>query len=106
MVDPAVVSTMDTVCAVEYVPDATENVGVATVVAGVAVFAAVVITVIENGGSETTVAGLKPLRVFVVVWTVSEVSLLSVILAEVTWFTCTVPVGALGPEKVTGSAVV
>src|SRR5271154_6958711 len=42
------------------------------------------------------------LAVVVVVCTVFEASLLSVMFADVNWLTCTVPEGALGPEKVTG----
>jgi len=70
------------------------------------VFAAVVSTVIENGGSDRPVAGLKPLSVLLTGSTTSAVSLLSVMLAEVICVICTVPEGALGPEKVTGRAVV
>ena len=64
-------------------------------------------TVIEKGGSEYGVAGLKLLTLVCVGLTtgVSEVrpSLLSVMLAEVSWLMSTSPVGALAPEKVTGS---
>ena len=64
-------------------------------------------TVIEKGGSEYGVAGLKLLTLVCVGLTtgVSEVrfSLLSVMLVDVSWLMSTSPVGALAPEKVTGS---
>src|ERR1700724_1466426 len=97
---PAVPSLIETDCADVYVPPGTEKAGAWTVLA------AVVSTVIEYGGRESTVDEPKPLSVFSVVCTVSAVSLLSVMFAEVTCVICTVPVGAFGPEKVTGSAEV
>ena len=42
----------------------------------------------------------------VVVCTVFEVSLLSFMFADVNWVTCTVPLGAFGPENVTGRELV
>jgi hypothetical protein len=63
-------------------------------------------TVIENGGRENGVTGRKLLTVDVVDFTVELDSLVSVRFADVNWLTVTLPVGALGPLKVTGNAEV
>ena len=81
-------------------PPATEKTG-----AGVTVFDQLN-TVIEKGGSDKPVEGLKPLSVWAAGATTVEVSLLSVIFAEVICVIYTLPEGAFAPEKVTGSAVV
>ena len=60
----------------------------------------------EKGGSGYGEAGWKLESVELVILTMPEDSLVSVSLAEVSCPTATVPVGAFGPEKVTGSAKV